>query len=342
MHQTHFSSFRLFLWGSTALRTCVAVGALCVVSSVAATAQVERPALIQGGQSGAAPSTTVSAGSVAVVGGLTDEPISAGQVVHVAVFNAPDFSVNTRVSESGDIAYPILGAVHLEGMNSAEAAKTIADQLKQHDLMIDPNVTVTVDSFTTGITVLGEVHAPGIYPMPGKHLLSDLIATAGGLTASTGRVIEISNVKMPGKTEEVPWDPTMHDTSSYDRPVHAGDRVLVRTCGIAYVGGHVAKPGAYSLCGSPQITVSELIALAGGVVPLTSEKHSFLIHTQADGSRAVQEVDLHKVLRARAGDPVVREDDIIYVTPSAVKDVLNRAVTFSMSMATTVLYTYHP
>lgn len=342
MHQTISSSFRSLLWALTARRALAVSGALFVAFSVVAAAQVERPALIQMGQGGAAPSTSVSAGSVAGIGGLTDEPISAGQVVHVAVFNAPDFSVNTRVSEGGDIAFPILGAVHVEGMNSAEASIAIADQLKQHDLMIDPKVTVTVDGFSTGITILGEVHAPGIYPMPGKHLLSDLIATAGGLTANTGRVIEISNVKTPEKKEEVPWDPTMHNTSSYDRPIHPGDRVLVRSCGIAYVGGHIGKPGAYSLCGSPQITMSELIALAGGVTPLTSEKHSYLIHTQADGSRTVQEVDLHKVLRASAGDPEVKEDDIIYVTPSTAKDVMNRALTFSMSLATTVLYAYHP
>ena len=342
MNQTLFSSFRSPLWAPPTRLARAASGALIVVFSVAAAAQVERPALIQMGQGGSAPSTTVSAGSVAGIGGLTDEPISAGQVVHVAVFNAPDFSVSTRVSEGGDIAFPILGAVHLEGMNSAEAATAIADQLKQHDLMNDPKVMVTVDGFSTGITILGEVHAPGIYPMPGKHLLSDLIATAGGLTANTGRVIEISNVKTPEKKEEVPWDPTMHNTSSYDRPIHPGDRVLVRTCGIAYVGGHVGKPGAYSLCGSPQITMSELIALAGGVTPLTSEKHTYLIHTQADGSRTVQEVDLNKVLRARAGDPEVKEDDIIYVTPSTVKDVMNRAVAFTMSLATTVLYAYHP
>jgi polysaccharide biosynthesis/export protein len=335
-------NFDSFMPRPQTLPARLGAGALCVLFSLAAAAQTERPALLQAGQGGAAPSTTVSAGSVAGIGGLTDEPISAGQVVHVFVFNAPDFSINTRVSERGDIAYPILGAVHVAGLNSAEASKVLENQLKQHDLMLDPKVTVTVDSFSTGITILGEVRAPGIYPMPGKHLLSDLIATAGGLTGNTGRVIEISNVKTPGQKDEVPWDPTMHNTSSYDHEIHAGDRVLVRTCGIAYVGGHVAKPGAYSLCGSPQITMSELIALAGGVTPLTSEKHSYLIRVQADGTRAVQEVDLHKVLRAQTGDPEVKEDDIIYVTPSTVKDVLNRAVTFGMSAANTLFYTYHP
>lgn len=316
------------------------VAFLCA-ASLPCYCQDQRPALIPSSQGGGN-SAAAAAAANANVGGLTDEPISPGQIVHVAVFNAPDFSMITRVSESGDIALPMLGSIHLEGLNSEGAADLLARELKTHNLMLDPHVTVTVDSSSTGITVLGEVHAPGIYPPPGKHLLSDVLALAGGLTANTGRVIEISNDHHPEEKAEVAWDPTMHNTSTYDRPVEPGDRVLVRACGIAYVGGHVAKPGAYSLCGSPQMTLSEVIALAGGVVPLTAEKHTYLVRTQADGTRAVQEIDLHKVLMSKVADPIVKEDDIIYVTPSAVKDAVNRAIAAALSISGAFVYAYHP
>jgi polysaccharide biosynthesis/export protein len=307
--------------------------------STQASAQEQRPALVplaQGGGS-SAPSSALSN-----IGGLTDEPMSAGQVVHIAVFNAPDFSVVTRLSESGDVPVPMLGAIHIQGLNSQQASDLIAGQLKQRNLVLDPHVMVTVESSSSGITVLGEVRAPGIYPPPGKHMLSDLLATAGGMTANTGRVIEISNDRNPEKKDLVLWDPTMHNTANYDRLVQPGDRVIVRACGIAYIGGHVAKPGAYSLCGSPQITLSQAIALAGGTVPLTSEKHSYLIRTQQDGARIAQEIDISKILRGKANDPVVHEDDIVYVTPSAVKDVLNRAGAFAVAISTALIYAYHP
>lgn len=313
--------------------------ALCFLSSINAVGQSERPALIPAAQGGTSPT---AATSLSGVGGLTDEPLSPGQVVHIIVMNAPDFSVTTRVSESGDIAIPMLGAVHLEGLNSEKASESIAAGLRDRDLLVDPQVTVTVESSSTGITILGEVHSPGIYPPPGKHMLSDLLAMAGGLTANTGRVIEISNNRTPDQKDAFPWDPTMHNTTNYDRPIHPGDRVLVRSCGIAYVGGHVAKPGAYSLCGSSQITLSELLALAGGVTPLTSDKHSYIVRSQQDGSKVAEEIDVHKVLLARASDPIVKEDDVIYVTPSTVKDVLNRALQFAMSVSTSLLYAYHP
>ena len=317
----------------------MAFGALLFASSIHCFGQEQRPALVPLAQGGGPSSANAS---LAGIGELTDEPISPGQVVHIAVFNAPDFSEVTRVSESGDIAIPMLGAVHLEGLNSQKASALIASQLKGGNLMLDPKVAVTVESLYTGITVLGEVRSPGIYPPPARHHLSDLLAAAGGMTANSGRVIEISNDRTPDEKVEVPWDPTMHNTANYDRSVHSGDRVLVRACGIAYIGGHVAKPGAYSLCGSPQITLSEVIALAGGVTPLTSEKHSYLIRAQADGKRIVREVDLHKILNAKAEDPLVKEDDIVYVTPSTLKDVLNRSLGFALSVSNSLIYSYRP
>ncbi|HWT65717.1 MAG TPA: polysaccharide biosynthesis/export family protein [Terracidiphilus sp.] len=319
-------------------RSCAVACVLGIALAVSG-AQDQRPALATSQQTGGGQSSAAAA--LGNIGGLTDEPIGPGQTVHVSVFNAPDFSVTTRVSESGDIAYPYVGVVHVDGLTSTQAADVITEKLKATNLMLDPHVLVTVDTFTTGITILGEVRSPGVYPPPGKGMLSDLIATAGGVTANTGRVIEISNLRKPDQKEEVPWDPTMHNTTSYDRPVRAGDRVLVRSCGIAYMGGHVSKPGAYSLCGSQQMTLSELVALSGGVTPLTSEKHVYLVRVQADGSRAAQEVNLAKVLRAKAGDPPIHEDDIVFVTPSTVKDVANRAANFVMGLTSSLLYTYH-
>jgi polysaccharide export outer membrane protein len=304
-------------------------------------AQEQRPALVplaQGGGGGASASSA-SAGSI---GELSEGPITAGEMVHINVFDAPDFSLITRVSDSGDVPYPILGSFHIAGLNSIAAATSLAKVLKDRNLMVDPEVTVTVDSSDTGITIMGEVHSPGIYPPPGKHHLSDLLATAGGLTANTGRLIEITNDRDPGKKQYVPWDPTMHNTENFDLPVSPGDRVLVRACGIAYVGGNVVKAGAYSLCGSPQMTLSEVMALAGGVAPNSATDKTYLVRAQPDGTKVVEQIDVKKVLASRVSDPIVHEDDIIYVSPSPMKAILKTAASFALAITPSLLYLYHP
>jgi polysaccharide export outer membrane protein len=300
------------------------------------TAQEQRPALVplaQGGGPGAG-----AAASAAGISGLSDGPITPGEVVHVNVFDAPDFSLVTRVSDSGDIPYPILGSVHIAGLNSVTAAEMLRKELESRNLMLEPQVTVTVDSTITGITVLGEIRSPGVYPPPGKRQLSDLLAMAGGLTANTGRLIEITNDRTPGKKDYISWDPTMHNTENFDRPVSPGDRVLVRACGLAYVGGNVAKPGAYSLCGSPNMTLSEVMALAGGVSPNASTSKTYIVRTQPDGTRVVEQIDVKKVLTSRIADPIVHEDDIIYVSPSPLKAVLKGALAFALSITPSLIY----
>ncbi|HEY2470431.1 MAG TPA: SLBB domain-containing protein [Terracidiphilus sp.] len=305
-------------------------------------AQEQRPALIPLGSQGGGSSSSAAGTSLGSVGSLSDGPIMPGEMVHINVFDAPDFSLITRVSETGDVPFPIIGSFHIAGLNSASAASQLAKQLKDRNLMMDPEITITVDSTTTGITILGEVRSPGIYPPPGKRQLSDLLATAGGLTANTGRIIEITNDANPGKTASLSWDPTMHNTENFDRPVHAGDRVLVRSCGIAYVGGNVGKPGAYSLCGSPKMTLCEVMALAGGVAPMSSLSKTYLVRAQPDGTKVVEQINIQKVLTSRVADPVVHEDDIIYVSPSPIKQVLKQAVSFALAITPSLLYLYHP
>ncbi len=317
------------------------IACFLVFASLFLSAQEPRPALIPLAQGTGGGGSASSAGSAGSIGGLSDGPITAGEVVHINVFDAPDFSLITRVSESGDIPFPILGQIHIEGLNSAAVAKVLAHELKDRNLMLDPEVTVTVDSASTGITILGEVRSPGIYSPPGKHQLSDVLATAGGLTSNTGRVIEITHQHDPGKPEFLSWDPTMHNTENFDRPVAAGDRVLVRACGLVYVGGNVLRAGAYSLCGSPNMTLSEIMTLAGGVAPNSAQNKTYLVRAQPDGTKVVEQIDLKKVLTSRVADPIVHEDDIIYVSPSPLKEILKGALAFALSISPSVFYIYH-
>lgn len=272
--------------------------------------------------------------------GLTDQPISAGDIVHVSVFNAPDISIVMRVSQSGDIGIPYLGVVHIAGLTSEKAREFITGELKSRNLVLDPHLLVTVESTTTGITILGEVKTPGVYPPSGKHMLSDVLALAGGVTSNTGRVIEISSGDSPDDKTYVPWDPTMHNTSAYDRPVLPGQRILVKPCGFVYVGGSVARPGAYAPCSSPIVRLSQIIAFAGGAAGSPNMNHTIIARPNPDGSKTIYQIKLDKVLRGEAPDPVVHDDDIVFVPPSYLKATLKRLPDYAVGLGSTLLYVY--
>lgn len=44
-----------------------------------------------------------------------DVPLGAGDVVKVSVYGSPDLTLETRVSEGGNISYPLIGEVAVGG-----------------------------------------------------------------------------------------------------------------------------------------------------------------------------------------------------------------------------------
>lgn len=89
------------------------------------------------------------------------------------------------VDPAGDIEFPILGKIHIGGMNRSEIAGFIKGELMGRDLVKDP--TVTVEFLNVGINVLGDVRNPGRIEVNRDHLtLLDALALAGDLNI-TGR-----------------------------------------------------------------------------------------------------------------------------------------------------------
>lgn len=90
------------------------------------------------------------------------------------------------VDRQGDINFPVLGELHIAGMNRYEIAEHIEKLLKEKNLVKDP--IVTVEFANTGISIIGEVSAPGRYEFNKDQLtIIDAIAMAGDLTISGER-----------------------------------------------------------------------------------------------------------------------------------------------------------
>jgi protein involved in polysaccharide export with SLBB domain len=88
------------------------------------------------------------------------------------------------------------------------------------------------------------------------------------------------------------------------------------------------------------MTMSEVMSLAGGIAPNSAANKTFLVRAQPDGTKVVQQMDLKKILTSRVADPVVHEDDIIYVSPSPTKEILKGALAFALSISPSLLYLY--
>ena len=85
------------------------------------------------------------------------------------------------VDKEGNITFPVLGKVHVEGMNREEIASHIASELISNDLIKEPVVTVEFMNLT--VSILGEVNHPGRYKIDKDKLtLLEALSMAGDLT----------------------------------------------------------------------------------------------------------------------------------------------------------------
>ena len=114
--------------------------------------------------------------------GPVDTSLGVGDSFDVRVFGEPDLSGTYKVGSEGNINFPLLGVVHVEGLDAQAAAKRIADKLRE-GILRDPQVTVLIKEQTSKkIYILGQVGKPGTFPYTPSMSVVEAITIAGGFT----------------------------------------------------------------------------------------------------------------------------------------------------------------
>lgn len=237
------------------------------------------------------------------------ETLGAGDAIRITVFQNPDLSLETRLSERGTITYPLLGELALAGHTPAQAGARIARELRRRDFLKDPQVSVSLTQVRSRqVSVLGEVARPGRYALEdASPRLTEVLALAGGIAASGGdRVIVISRRGEELRKVQVELPALVRDGElSQDVELRPGDTVYVPRAPMFYVYGEVQRAGAYRL--EPGLRVMGALSLGGGLTPRGTERAPQVHRRMPDGS--VQ------VLEARLTDSVL-PGDVIYFRES--------------------------
>lgn len=106
-----------------------------------------------------------------------------GQAPTAGVYSGGNNQVaNYTVDGDGNIDFPVLGTLHVAGMNRAEIAEMVKKKLSQTDGGLkDP--TIIVEFINLNISVLGEVKSQGVYAIDrDEYTILDAISRAGDLT----------------------------------------------------------------------------------------------------------------------------------------------------------------
>ena len=248
--------------------------------------------------------------------------IGPGDELQITVYGATDLSPKVRVSSDGNISLPLVGYVQLAGLTSDQAEQAIAQQLRQRNIIKDPQVSVFVAEYTNeGISVAGEVSKPGVYPALGSHRLLDVLQMAGGPTEKAGTTVSISHRGQDQvQTIELSDDHAQMARSNID--LQPGDTVVVSRAGVVYVLGEVNKPGGYVLNSTGGVTVLKVVAADGGPTHVAALGGVKMVRRTPTGLKEMP-IPLKDLLRAKVADIPLQPDDVVYVPSSRTKSILS-------------------
>ena len=266
--------------------------------------------------------------------------IGAGDLLEFSVYNVPDLATKIRVSSNGDAYLPLIDYVHVADLTVEEAQTVIEKKLSDGGFLKDPHVTLFVDQFASqGVSVLGEVTRPGVYPVLGQQRLFDVISAAGGLTDKAGKNVSITHRNQQDKPAVVQLARHLEDSPENNVQVYPGDTIIVRKADIVYVVGDVARPSGFVM-ERGGLTVLQAVALAGGTTQ-TAKLNGVQIIRKTESGNVGTPIELKKILQAKAPDISMQPDDILFVPSSIGKAAAKRAVDAAVQIATfTAIRTY--
>jgi polysaccharide biosynthesis/export protein len=268
-----------------------------------------------------------------------DEPaptslrLGAGDLIDVNVYNVPELSTKARIGNSGDVYLPLVDYVHVADLTVEEAQALIEKRLDDGGFVRNAHVTIFVDeSANQGVTVIGEVLRPGVYPLLGDRKLYDLISAAGGFSQVAGRKVSIIRQSDPSSPITVNLPRNLADDLKDNIEILPGDTISIPKAPIVYVVGDVGHPAGL-LIDNGTLTVLQALALAGGTNH-TAKLHGVCIIRKGPNGMVSTRVPLKKMLEAKAPDENLQADDILFVPLSGVRVAAAEASSAAISAAT--------
>ena len=234
--------------------------------------------------------------------------LGPGDVLKIFVYGHPDLTTETKVNETGNITFPLLGEVLVDGLTPSAAERKIVNLLESRDIIRKPQVNIIAASLQSQmVSVLGYVRNQGRYPIEGKRSLTDILAMAGGIIPDGGEIVTLIRADGNKSTKEVIDVLEMIRFSDLNRNlnIRSDDLIYVERAPRFYIYGEVQRAGAYRL--ERNMTVIQALSVGGGLTQRGTERGLRIQRRDAEGNL--------QILAVGSSD-LVQPDDVIYIKES--------------------------
>lgn len=266
--------------------------------------------------------------------------LSSGDLLSIHLYDASDYVPVARISLDGSIQLPLIGLLAVEGLSLHQAERLIEQRLVEAGMYRNPQITIQLtESPNQVVTVIGEAH--GVVPTVSQKRLFDVLAAIGGLPQTASHTITINR---PGVDQPIIINlgPNPAKSAMADVPVFPRDTIVVARTGFIYILGAFKTQGAIPLTANSPLTLMEVTALGGGANYEGKFDDLRIIRT-IGLSRTEVRVDIKKVLKGKAPDPVLQADDIVFLPTVEWKEFIKYGgLSTTIGIVSFLVYAFRP
>lgn len=245
------------------------------------------------------------------------------------IWNVPDSSFNRSyiapIERDGTIFIPQVGSIPVAGTSFSQVTRVIHARLSGLLKRFEMHVSMA-RLRTIKVYVVGEVVRPGAYEVSSLATASHALYAACGPSKS-GSLRRIQVVRDGKTVSELDFYRfVLQGDRTQDVRLQSGDTILLPPIGpVAAIGGPVKRPAIYEL--RDRATLTELIELAGGLMPTADRKRCQIFRVEAGQQRVILDVKLRDLLDGKHGpqpehrseqsgsiqDPPVQDGDFVRI-----------------------------
>jgi len=240
--------------------------------------------------------------------------IEVGDVLGVSVYPTEELSREVVVQPDGKILFPLISAAEAKGYTLEQLKNSMESALSK--FISAPQVTLTVKTFSRRqIFIIGEVHSVGTHKYKENLRLMEFISSLGGFTSDANRK-EVKVYRGPATqrvTHKINVEEIIQSGDfSKDFLLEPGDIIEV-TKGQMKVAvlGAVGRAGYYDH--RDNLSLIELISLAGGFGDVASTSNVTIIHASGTSQQRISKVNLNRILAGKDKDISIQPGDTVFV-----------------------------
>lgn len=240
--------------------------------------------------------------------------LGPGDVINLTAWGAVNLRQELTVDRNGELVIPRVGPVRVWGLPFDKAKSAVSEAMNRYFRNYEMSLTLG-KLRTIQVYVVGEVEAPGNYPVSAMGTVINALAAAGGPSHNGSlRGVRVTRGSQTIATVDL-YDMLLSGDRNKDVQLQNGDTIFVPVIGpVVAVAGEVRRPAIYELSG--RTVLPDVLKMAGGIAASGSLGRIQIERLENNSGRiALDFVPKSPAFETELGGVELKDRDMVKVFP---------------------------